>query len=194
MGRLLGAPSAGYRGIAAVTTGEAGASHRAPADRVVVNPEAYALLGDTGKQIVLTHEAVHVATRTATSPATPLWLSEGFADFTAYRGAHRTPRQGAVELARAVAAGKPLGGLPADGDFRFGSDGDRLAQAYEKAWLACRMAAGRWGERKLVAFYRSVGAAESRRGSVAHALRTVYGVSAGEFTALWRQYVTRELG
>ncbi|ARX82928.1 hypothetical protein SMD44_02342 [Streptomyces alboflavus] len=71
MADLLGAPASGYQGIAAVTTGEAGGSGRTPADRIVVNPDAYGVLGELGKQVVLTHETTHVATRARTSRATP---------------------------------------------------------------------------------------------------------------------------
>ena len=105
MAGLLGAPASGYQGIAAVTTGEAGGSGQAPADRIIVNPEAYGVLGSFGKQVVLTHETTHVATRARTSPATPLWLSEGFADWVGYRGTGRTAAQAAPELRRAVQRG-----------------------------------------------------------------------------------------
>ncbi|WP_229852097.1 hypothetical protein, partial [Streptomyces albospinus] len=92
MAQLMGGDDpSGYTGIAAVTTGEAGASSAAPADRVIVNPDVYEELNDLGRTVVLTHETTHVATRTLTSPATPLWLSEGFADWVAYRGVHRRP-------------------------------------------------------------------------------------------------------
>jgi hypothetical protein len=55
MAGLLGSTDGDYRGIAAVTTGEAGGAGAAPADRVIVNPDAYGLLGDFGRQVVLTH-------------------------------------------------------------------------------------------------------------------------------------------
>lgn len=195
MAALLGASADGYRGIAAVTTGEVGgAGDEAPADRVIVNPEAYQVLGDFGRRVVLTHETAHVATRTATSAATPLWLSEGFADWVGYRTPGRTPRQVAPELTDAVVAGHPPTSLPRDDDFRFGSDPDRLSRAYEQGWLACRLIADRWGERKLVDFYRAVGRAPERSGAVESALRKVLGVSLTEFTELWRKYVATELG
>ncbi|MDX2859548.1 hypothetical protein, partial [Streptomyces scabiei] len=158
MAGLLGAPASGYRGIAAVTTGEAGGAARAPADRIVVNPDAYALLGDLGKQVVLTHETTHVATRAHTDDSTPLWLSEGYADWVGYRGTGRTAADVAPELRRAVAEGDAPAGLPADADFGFSDDSGRLAEAYEGGWLACRMIADRWGEARLDAFYRAVGA------------------------------------
>ncbi|MGP3921601.1 hypothetical protein [Streptomyces sp. 8N616] len=193
MGELLGAPAAGYRGIAAVTTGEAGGAGRAPADRVIVNPEAYGVLGETGRRVVLTHETAHVATRAATSSATPLWLSEGFADWAGYRGTGRTAREIASELSREAAAGRLPRALPRDADFGFGG-GNRLAVAYEGGWLACRMVADRWGEARLRQLYRAAGAQEARDGAVDRALREVLGVGLGEFTARWRAYAAEQLG
>nr|WP_223183716.1 MULTISPECIES: hypothetical protein [unclassified Streptomyces] len=194
MGELLGAPGSGYRGIAAVTTGETRGGTDAPADRVIVNPEAYGLLGDFGRQFVLTHETVHVATRAATTPATPVWLSEGFADWVAYRGAGRTPAQAAPELRRAVLAGEVPARLPEDEEFSFGGDAEALARAYEGGWLACALIANRWGEERLTAFYRAVGAAASREGAVEAALREVLGTTPERFTADWRAYVRERLG
>ncbi|WP_190128942.1 hypothetical protein [Streptomyces mashuensis] len=193
MAALLGAPAARYRGIAAVTTGETGGGRGAPADRVVVNPEAYGTLGDFGRGVVLTHETAHVATREQTSAATPLWLSEGFADWAAYRGSGRTPAQAAPELAREVVAGREPEGLPDDAEFSFSGEAGRLSRAYEEGWLACRMIADRWGEDRLVAFYRAVGAHAGRAGAVEGAVREVLGTSPEEFTARWRTYVTDAL-
>ncbi|MFI7100477.1 hypothetical protein ACIBK8_14070 [Streptomyces sp. NPDC050161] len=158
MAQLLGSGDAsGYTGIAAVTTGEAGAAAKAPADRVIVNPDAYEELNDLGRAVVLTHEITHVATRTDTTGSTPLWLSEGFADWVAYRGKDRRAGIAAPELSRAVATGRPPQQLPTDADFGFTGGADRLATAYEGGWLACRMIADKWGEAKLRAFYRAAG-------------------------------------
>ncbi|MEU6994862.1 hypothetical protein ABZ953_29905 [Streptomyces sp. NPDC046465] len=194
MAGLLGAPASGYRGIAAVTTGEAGGSTRAPADRVIVNPDAYGVLGDFGKQVVLTHEAAHVATRAQTSPATPLWLSEGFADWVGYRGTGRTAVQAAPELRRSVQRGQLPGALPEDDDFGFAGDAAQLAGAYEGAWLACRMIAEQWGEKKLTDFYEAVGARKQRSGAVGAVLRDVLETTPEDFTARWRTYLRAELG
>ncbi|MGV9402979.1 hypothetical protein [Streptomyces sp. NPDC003667] len=194
MAGLLGSPASGYRGIAAVTTGEAGGPGRTPADRVVVNPEAYAVLGEVGKQVVLTHETTHVATRAQTTAATPLWLSEGYADWIGYLGTGRTPAEAAPELARAVRDGKAPAALPTDRDFAFSGDPTRLAQAYEGGWLACRMIAAHWGESRLGAFYRAVGAHGERAGALAGALHRVLGTTPEAFTARWRAYVRDQLG
>ncbi|MEV6382853.1 hypothetical protein AB0M31_26035 [Streptomyces sp. NPDC051773] len=194
MAGLLGSPASGYRGIAAVTTGEAGGAAKAPADRIVVNPDAYAVLGDFGKQVVLTHETTHVATRAHTNAATPLWLSEGYADWVGYRGTGRAAREVAPELQRALAEGRLPDALPADADFGFADDSGTLAQAYESGWLACRLIADRWGEVRLDEFYRAVGAHGEREGAVEGALEEVLGTTVGEFTREWREYVRAQLG
>ncbi|MFI7300388.1 hypothetical protein [Streptomyces sp. NPDC050121] len=193
MAGLLGSPASSYRGIAAVTTGETGGGPKAPADRVIVNPDAYGMLGRVGRQVVLTHETTHVATRAHTNAATPLWLSEGYADWVGYRDTGRTPAEAAPELQHTVTVGSVPAGLPADADFGFSGDASRLAAAYEGGWLACRMIAGRWGEVKLDAFYRAVGEHEKRPGAVEGALKSVLGTTLPQFTADWQAYLRAQL-
>ncbi|MFJ9886629.1 hypothetical protein ACIQRW_12290 [Streptomyces sp. NPDC091287] len=196
MAGLLGSPEASYRGIAAVTTGEVGGTGERPAiaDRVIVNPQAYATLGSFGQRIVLTHETTHVATRTSTSTATPVWLSEGFADWTAYRGEDRAADTIAPELADAVRSGRTPAELPADPDFGFDGDPAKLAGAYEGGWLACELIAERWGKEKLIAFYEAVGAHDGREGAVEQALNAVLDTTPEQFTADWRDYLATRLG
>ncbi|MFB8774402.1 hypothetical protein [Streptomyces broussonetiae] len=194
MAGLLGSPASAYRGIAAVTTGEAGAPARAAADRIIVNPEAYGVLGDVGRQVVLTHETTHVATRAHTNAATPLWLSEGYADWAGYLGTGRSPEEAAPELARAVTGGRTPDRLPTDEDFSFTGDAAALAQAYEGGWMACELIAEEWGADRLGAFYRAVGAHEQRAGAVEGALGEVLGVTAEEFTERWREYLRVRFG
>ncbi|MEV7339598.1 hypothetical protein [Streptomyces sp. NPDC093544] len=194
MAGLLGAPASGYQGIAAVTTGEAGASAKAPADRIIINPDAYGVLGDFGKQVVLTHETTHVATRAHTTAATPLWLSEGYADWVGYLGSGRTAAQIAPELERAVTDGHVPAALPDDEDFGFTGDAAQLAQAYEGGWLACRLIADRWGEVRLNDFYRAVGGHDKRAGAVQDALRDVLDTTPEKFTEQWREYLRAQLG
>ncbi len=189
MAGLLGAPASSYRGIAAVTTGETGTRAHAPADRIILNPVAYGVLGQSGKQVVLTHETTHVATRAHTGPATPLWLSEGYADWVGYLGSGREPSDAAPELWRAVTEDEIPQRLPTDEDFAFTGDAASLAQAYESGWMACRMIADRWGEAKLGEFYRAVGAHETRSGAVQQAMEQVLGTSPEDFTAQWREYL-----
>lgn len=195
MAGLLGSTAAAdYRGIAAVTTGRTGGTGRTPADRVIVNPQAYGTLGTFGQRIVLTHETTHVATRARTSAATPTWLSEGFADWAAYRPEGRTAAQIAPGLADAVARGELPAGLPTDEDFGFAGDPERLARAYEGGWAACELIADHWGEKKLFAFYRAVGGHRGRDGAVEQAMHEVLGTTPEDFTALWRDHLRTTLG
>ncbi|MFJ8627361.1 hypothetical protein ACIRD3_31590 [Kitasatospora sp. NPDC093550] len=185
--RLLEGDPADWAGMAAVTVAAPGAPRHTPADRVLVNPEAYGRLSGFGRQVVVTHEATHVATRSDTRSWTPLWLSEGVADWTAYRDSGRGPQQIAPELARDVAAGRLPADLPEDGAFAAGATG--IAQAYEQSWLACELIARRYGPQRLVAFYRAVGAAdgsgEDRERRTDRLLRVELGVGLVEFTRLW---------
>ncbi|MFJ5731921.1 hypothetical protein [Streptomyces paradoxus] len=194
MAGLLGSPASSYRGIAAVTTGETGARDRASADRIIVNPDAFALLGGVGEQVVVTHETTHVATRARTTAATPLWLSEGYADWVGYRATGRTPAEAAPELSRAVAAGRVPTALPDDEDFGFTGDASRLARSYESGWTACRLIAERWGESRLGDFYRAVGEHRERSGAVQDAMRKVLGTTPEAFTEQWRAYLREQLG
>ncbi|MCX4630297.1 hypothetical protein [Streptomyces sp. NBC_01443] len=188
MAELLGRPAAEYRGMGAVTTGRVGAA-AAPADRVVVNPEGWAELSAAGRGVVLTHEVTHVATRAATSARTPLWLSEGFADWAAYRGGATTPQQAAPALARAVRRGELPGALPADEAFAFGGDPEALARGYEGAWLACRLIAAKWGDATLVHLYELAG-----RGPLATALEETIGGDLPGLTLAWQASLRQELG
>ncbi|MEU8776094.1 hypothetical protein [Streptomyces sp. NPDC048606] len=187
MAALLGRPAAEYRGLGAVTTGRVGAGP-APADRVVINPEGWAQLGEEGRRVVLTHEVTHVATRAATTARTPQWLSEGFADWAAYRGGSLAPDRVAPTLARAVREGRIPATLPADADFAFGGDPQATARAYEGAWLACRLIADRWGEDKLVRLYTEAG-----REALPVALERVLGIDPDGLDRAWREALREEL-
>ncbi|GAA3010865.1 hypothetical protein GCM10017559_36770 [Streptosporangium longisporum] len=150
----------------------------ATADRVIVLPSGYARLTATGRDVVITHELTHVATGATRGGRVPMWLSEGFADYAGYRDAGIAVRTVAAELAAEVRAGTLPARLPVPADFAPGAP--RLAQAYEEAWLACRLVAERFGEKALVRLYGSdVG--------------STLGLSAAEFTRAWREYLRREL-
>ncbi|MEU2393655.1 hypothetical protein [Streptomyces sp. NPDC007369] len=188
MAALLGRPAAEYRGMAAVTTGRVG-SGPAPADRIVLNPEGYAELTAEGRAVVLTHEATHAATRRATSATTPLWLSEGFADWAAYLGTDPAPERAAPALGRAVRRGELPARLPRNEDFAFGGDPEALARSYEGAWLACRLVAQRWGGAALVDLY-----GRAARGPLPLALREALGTDEAALTEAWRDALRTDLG
>jgi hypothetical protein len=166
-----------------VTRGPAGS---AGSDRIVISPAGYSRLNEIGRHVVLTHELTHVATHAATAARTPTWLVEGLADYVGYKGLSVPVTSAARELRREVVRGRLPPALPGGQDFS-GAAG-RLPQAYEEAWLACRMVARRYGEERLIRLYHVAG---TRPASVA--LRRVLGVDAAEFTALWRGYLHREL-
>ncbi|MFI9272485.1 hypothetical protein ACIGXM_17425 [Kitasatospora sp. NPDC052896] len=189
--QLLAVSPDAYQDMAAVTSAAAGAPVHTPADRIMVNPAVYRELSAVGKQVVTTHEATHVATRADTHPWTPLWLSEGVADYTGYLATGRTARQIAPELAADVAAGRIPSVLPVDADFRAGSTG--IAQAYEQGWLACDLIARGYGQPKLVAFYRAVGAAGPDV-DLDRVFQQQLGCTLAAFTRQWIAETVRQLG
>ncbi|MEU6035179.1 hypothetical protein ABZ801_07195 [Actinomadura sp. NPDC047616] len=182
----LAGPSQNLDQIAAVAT-VAPTAEGPGADRVVVSPTAFARLNELGRDVVLTHELTHVATGGARDGRTPLWLIEGLADYVGYLRADVGVRSAARELRAEVAAGRLPARLPGRADFDGSSP--RLSQAYQGAWLACRMIAERYGEATLVRLYRAAG-----RMPEDTALRGTLGVGPDRFTALWRDYLREELG
>jgi len=176
--------------LAALATVATGPGGRTPppgtGDRVIVAPDGFAKLSALGRDVVLTHELTHVATRPVTTGRTPLWLVEGYADYVGYRGRGVPVRVAAQELAADVRRTGLPDALPPDGSF----DGTAraLPQAYEQAWLACRMIAARYGENRLARLYDAAG-----RDGLDAALRRVLDTDTPAFTAAWRSYLRREL-
>jgi hypothetical protein len=185
--------------VAAVTDGPIATTGRAGADRVVVNPGAFATLEAKGRQVVVTHEATHVAVRATTDRPVPLWLSEGLADYVGYRDIGATRSQVAAALLDRVRAGSGPKALPDAADF----DPSRstIAPSYNAAWLAvCRIVDGR-GEAGLVRYYRAV--ATTPRGTRAPgdpdanakvAFPAVLGTTQAAFTRDWLAYLRRLAG
>jgi hypothetical protein len=180
-GALLGGDHelADIAALATVTPGDPGA------DRIVVSPGSFGRLNALGRRVVLTHELAHVATGAARDARTPIWLIEGLADYVGYRGEKVGVRSAARELRREVAAGRLPRELPGGAGF---GGGGRMPQAYQEAWLACRMIAERYGESALPRLYDAAG-----RQPQDAALRAVLGMGTSTFTAQWRAYLTKEL-
>ncbi|NUR85827.1 MAG: hypothetical protein HOY71_17250 [Nonomuraea sp.] len=153
--------------------------------RVIVVPGSFARLTATGRDVVLAHELTHVA---AGTDRLPVWLYEGFADYVAYRDAGLPVRTAAAELAAEVRAGRLPSELPGPEAFApAGGDPERLARAYQEAWLACRFLADRFGEGTLVRLYR-----DARVAGADQALASV-GLTAATLAARWRAYVREQL-
>lgn len=168
-----------YAQIAAVTTTVNGSlASRAPV-HVFVNPEVFGPLKPQGAQVVMSHEATHVATGAATA-SMPLWLVEGFADYVALRDVHLPLSVTAAQIAAQVKQRGVPGSLPTDEEFDTGTT--HLGASYEAAWLACRTLAKLGGEDELVAYYDAV----KTGGNQAVEMRRIFGFSQDSFTGVWR--------
>jgi hypothetical protein len=177
--RAVDARPGQYDGIAAVTTTVSGARSRSAPVHVYVNPVVFGPLTQRGAQVVITHEATHVATGAATSQS-PIWLVEGFADYVALRAERLPLATTASRIAALVHRRGPPAHLPGEAEFAAGAP--HLEASYESAWLACRLLADRGGARALVFFYRAV---ESGR-PVAAELRVHFGFGPRGLTAAWQ--------
>jgi hypothetical protein len=181
--------------IAAVATAEVQIGSGRPdpvGDRIGINPANWPKLSALGQRIVLTHELTHVATRAVTSAALPTWLAEGFADYVGYLGSGVPTGFVAQELGAAVRAGDVPKKLPTTAEFSGASR--RLSQAYEGAWLACRMIAQRWGQPALVRFYAAVGRSDlAPSAAVQLAMRRLLHLNEASFVQEWRGFLRSEL-
>ncbi len=184
MATLIGSDGKGLGQIAAVTTGsfESGLSR---GDRVVINPDAWNTLGALGRQVVITHEMTHVAARSSSVQTVPIWLSEGFADYVAYRATPVPTSIVASDIFDDVRDGDVPKQLPDDADF----DAARgeVASSYEGAWLACRMIADRFGETRLVRFYRAMSDSEGSGWPLE--LADELGMTQQELVRDWKAYL-----
>jgi hypothetical protein len=184
MALIVGTSAKGLEQIAAVTTGYS-ASGPTRGDRVVINPRAWRSLKPLGRRVVMSHEVTHLATRAVTYSSVPIWMSEGFADYVAYEAVDLPTRVIAAHVLDLVRAGKGPAHLPGDTDFDAGH-GD-VAPAYESSWLATRLIADRYGERKLVRLYVSL--ADRDNGPADDDIRAVLGISEKKLIKDWRAYL-----
>lgn len=181
----------GLEEFAAVAAGQTGINAEGDTlhwDRIVVNPRSWKRMEPLGRRVVLTHEMTHLATGSLGS--VPTWVSEGFADYVGWKDSGVPARYIAQELAARVRDGHVPQKLPGDADFR----GGRVDEAYEKAWLTAKYIVFRFGETKLISFYKAM-AAQSGTGKKAQdrALRQSLGVSRSSFTNGWSSYVEGQL-
>jgi hypothetical protein len=181
--RALVARPGQYDGIAAVTTTVNGSTSRSAPVHVYVNPVVFGPLRAHGAQVVVTHEATHVATGAATS-LSPIWLVEGFADYVALRAQRLPLATTASRIAALVDREGPPAHLP--GAAQFAAGASHLEARYESAWLACRLLADRGGAGGLVSFYRAVDGGRP----VAGELRAHFGFGLRGLTASWRSLLS----
>ena len=184
---VLGEPEGAYDAVAAVTTTIDGSGDDASPVHVVVNPVVLGTLGNRGEQVVITHEAVHVATGASTAPELPLWLMEGFADWASLRVADLPDDVAAGALLEQVREDGPPGRLP--GVLEFDPGGDQFGISYEAAWLAVRLIAEEYGPRAATAFYRQVD-----DGAAVEQAFDALGTTEADFTVAWQRYLQRLAG
>lgn len=179
--------------LATVASGPGGVPPPGTGDRIVVDYQNFRKLSRDGRQVVLTHELTHVATRGATSSRMPLWLVEGLADYVGYQAVDTPIRYAAGDLAAAAEARRLPRRLPSRADFD--ASADDLSRTYAEAWLACRFIADRYGEDRLVRLYRVMGGMSGSEERIeAAALHSVLDVSRDGFRDQWRSYLRKRLG
>ncbi len=193
---------AGLDQVAAVTSGELQRGGRVPpgvADRVLLNPVAFADFSALGRRVVLTHEFTHVATRASAIVAPPLWVEEGFADYVGYLRSGLSPSVVAADLVAQVRSGRSPARLPDEDSFD--PTNGEIAPAYASSWLAMELMARDGGTRRVVDFYRVAAglpaSGEGRRGGPAgssdEALRRAFAQvlreSRTSFERRWRGYL-----
>lgn len=140
------------------------------AERIMFAPGA-ADLGEAALRIVLRHELFHYASRAATAPDAPRWLTEGVADYVARPAA---PKPDPSTLT-----------LPTDADLA----GPARSQAYDRAWWFSRFVADRYGTGALLDLYRR--ACGPGHPDVATAVRDALGTDLDTVLAGWRQWASR---
>lgn len=161
------------------STATAGAAEegRDARGRVILNPR-YFDPTDSSNADLLTHEVTHVATQEQTWAGAPEWLSEGAAEYTAYRDL----RPFAVELPRSLLRQVRDGSvaLPTYEFYQRQVDANYLA-----GFLACAYVAQEHGEPALRRLYRRLGRTPrviytSRR--QARVLQDLFGLTTEQFS------------
>lgn len=183
-------PAFAVDGIAAVAVADKvdTEARRVEGPRVVLNPKTADNLTDSALRVVIQHEITHVAARADTVDGAPMWMLEGFADYVGYRGSTHAPKRIAPELVSEIERSGLPDSLPADHDFHLG--GRSLDLAYQQAWSAVDFLARRYGEQRIVELYHRV--AGSRTDAEADAaLRAVTGMNTSQFTAEWREDLSK---
>lgn len=177
---VVGAAAGTYAEVAAVTIAE-GPTPRS-AVRVVVNPAAARRLSAEGVAVTLAHEAVHVRTSSAMSPA-PTWAVEGLADYVALKSYPGAAATVAAPLWAEIRRSGPPKALPADQAFAVSAG--RLDLAYGQAWSVCRYLAESTSPGQLGRLYREL----DQGRTLDQAATSVLGMSASKLTEGWRRWL-----
>ena len=179
--RVLGVPANSYATVAAAAWPRGPDARTAPL-HIVVSPEPSRRLSRLGRDVLLTHEAVHVLTRSPASPA-PTWLVEGYADQVAY-DAYPSARAPALSDVRDEAQDGVPTGWPAEADFAPAAHD--LDLAYRLAWSAARSIARAEGQQGLNRLYAAVD-----RGATIEEAAAELGTTEAALLRGWRAELTR---
>jgi hypothetical protein len=168
---------------------ESGPVERVLGNRIVANSTVLGAYDPLNFQTVVTHEMTHVATRTLGN-GIPLFLVEGFADYTALRPLRFPLRLTRPTLAERVGAGRFDGRLPSARELR-GPDG---VLAYEESSSFCLWAAETFGEGRLRALYRAfAGSTPATAAELELGFRRTLGISRRTAEARWAAWVRGRL-
>ncbi len=177
----LAAEPGSYADIAAVTASVDGTVAPDSQLHVFVNPDVYDDLEPVGGQVVVSHEATHLATRAPLTSGVPLWLLEGFADYVALHAVALPITTTAGQIIQQVRADGTPDHLP--GQPEFDQSDSHLGAAYESAWVACLVLADAGGRDALVRLYEQVSRGQELEGQ----LQRLFDLSEAELTARWRE-------
>jgi hypothetical protein len=177
----LGADPGTYTDIAAVSASVDGTLTPDSEVHVFVNPAVYDDLDAIGGQVVMSHEATHVATGAPLTSGVPMWLLEGFADYVALHDVDLPIATTAGQIIQQVRRDGPPDHLP--GQPEFDQTSTHLGAAYESAWMACLVLADAGGQEALVGLYEQV----SRGDDLAGRLQALFGLTEEQLTQRWRQ-------
>lgn len=164
--------------------------------RIVFTPQAAGLDPNT-LAVVLRHELFHVAARTVTAEAAPVWVTEGVAEYVGRRGTYTRLEQAAPALAAEVAAAGPPADLPTDANFA--PSNPDAALAYQSAWSVAAFIADTYDDDKLKRFYVALAGADQPTDPtlVAAAQNTaaqiVLGISRDDLVSQWRAWLSRQV-
>ncbi|MEU7769502.1 hypothetical protein AB0B25_31080 [Nocardia sp. NPDC049190] len=158
---------------------------RPTGQRVVFSPDAGHRLDPAGLATLLRHELTHIAARAQTADGAPLWMVEGFADYTAHHDqGHRFADIAPTVTARARVHDLAPD-LPADAEF----SGPDAALTYEKAWSICAFVAEKYDRSRLVQLYHRIAAAKQDRATEDRILHDVLGTTRTDFLADWHSWL-----
>jgi hypothetical protein len=165
---------------------EAGALRRVLGNRVIVNTTFMKGYSTLAVQLVIAHEMTHVATRTV-GLGVPLFLVEGFADYTAFRPVDLPLRVTRQALAITVRDGGFDGRLPTDAEI-VGPNG---ALAYDKASTFCLWVSRTYGQAKLRSLYASFSIYQERATTLEadEQMRRTLGISLATAQSRWAAFV-----